>query len=352
MRDVIGKAGYRKSDLVRIGGGGDRYRVRIDAVTTLPPEKSASVEKKFRDAFPEEKLREFKLSPGGDKITLVFDKGVDPAEIERVAREAGLELRQKATLGSAEGRAASAAAGSEADDKALSAEELERCLDPVCVFGRTEDNTYDVFLKGVADNFLIALGKALPGVGAEAEEIQWVGPAVGRQLRDSGIMSLLVAMGLILVYVAFRFDLRFAPGAVLCLFHDSAITIGIFTLLRREVSLPMIAALLTIIGYSINDTIVVYDRIRENLAKLRERELSLVIDKSINETLSRTIMTALTTELAVLPILFLARGTIQNFALALTIGIVIGTYSSIYIASPLSIWIDRFILQKRRPRRA
>ena len=114
----------------------------------------------------------------------------------------------------------------------------------------------------------------------------------------------------------------------------------------------MIAALLTIIGYSINDTIVVFDRIRENLVKLRERELSLVVDKSINETLPRTIMTSLTTEIAILPILFLARGTIQNFALALTIGIVIGTYSSIYIASPLSIWIDRLVLQRRRPRHA
>jgi preprotein translocase subunit SecF len=200
----------------------------------------------------------------------------------------------------------------------------------------------------VCSSDLAALGKALTGVSVEPEEIEWVGPTVGRQLRDSGIMSLLVAMGLILVYVALRFDLRFAPGAVLCLFHDAAITIGIFTILRREVSLPMIAALLTIIGYSINDTIVVYDRIRENLAKLREKDLGVVVDRSINETLSRTIMTSLTTELAILPILFLARGTIQNFAFALTIGIVIGTYSSIYIASPLSIWVDRYVFAPRR----
>jgi preprotein translocase subunit SecF len=130
-----------------------------------------------------------------------------------------------------------------------------------------------------------------------------------------------------------------------------AITIGIYVVSRREVSLPTIAALLTIVGYSLNDTIVIFDRIRENLSKIRERDLKLVVNKSINETLSRTIMTSLTTFLAIAPILVMARGTIQNFAIALTIGILVGTYSSIYIAAPIAVWIDQKFFVERRERR-
>jgi preprotein translocase subunit SecF len=353
MREAIGKAGFKKSDLVRLGMAGDRYRVRLEAVSTLSEQESEKVRAAFGKAFEEQVLEEFKLSPGGDKIMVTFEKAVDAEAIEKTAVKAGLKLREldrEQVLFEVAGGASGD--GEEGEEKELSAEEKERCLEPVCRFGRAEDNTYEIFLQGVADSFLSTLSASLGGVSLQVESIEWVGPAVGRQLRDAGIKSILYALGLILIYVAFRFDLRFAPGAVVCLFHDVLVTIGAFVIMRREVSLPTIAALLTIIGYSLNDTIVVFDRIRENLAKIRERDLKLVVNKSINETLSRTVMTSLTTFLAILPILVLARGTIQNFAIALTIGILVGTYSSVYIAAPIAVWVDqKFFVARRQKRR-
>jgi preprotein translocase subunit SecF len=353
MREAIGKAGFKQTDLVRLGTAGDRYRVRLEAVTTLSDQESEKVRAAFAKAFEEQVLEEFKLSPGGDKIMVTFGKAVDAEEIEKTALKAGLKLRELdreqvlfEVAGGATGKQ------EEGKEKELSAEEKERCLEPVCRFGKVEDNTYEIFLQGVADSFLSTLSTSLGKISLQVESIEWVGPAVGRQLRDAGIKSILYAMGLILIYVAFRFDLRFAPGAVVCLLHDVLLTIGAFVIMRREVSLPTIAALLTIVGYSLNDTIVVFDRIRENLSKIRERDLKLVVNKSINETLSRTIMTSLTTFLAILPILILARGTIQNFAIALTIGILVGTYSSVYIAAPIAVWVDqRFFVARRQKRR-
>jgi len=355
MRETIGKAGYKQSDLVRLGTAGDRYRVRLEAVTTLSEAESKKVRATFAKTFEEQVLEEFKLSPGGDKIMVTFEKAVDTEQIEKTAVKAGLKLREldrEQVLFEVAGGTSGEEEEEEGKGKELSAEEKERCLEPVCRFGRAGDNTYEIFLQGVADTFLSTLSEALGGVSLQVESIEWVGPAVGRQLRDAGIKSILYALGLILIYVAFRFDLRFAPGAVVCLFHDVLLTIGAFVIMRREVSLPTIAALLTIVGYSLNDTIVVFDRIRENLAKIRERDLGLVVNKSINETLSRTIMTSLTTFLAILPILILARGTIQNFAIALTIGILVGTYSSVYIAAPIAVWVDqKFFVARRQKRR-
>ena len=133
------------------------------------------------------------------------------------------------------------------------------------------------------------------------ERLETVGPRVGEQLRNSGVLSLIVALLLILIYIAFRFDVRYAPGAVVALVHDVIISVGIFTVIEMEVSLPIIAALLTIVGYSLNDTIVVFDRIRENLTAIGDDDVPGVVNQSINETLSRTLMTSLTTLLAVGP---------------------------------------------------
>lgn len=180
------------------------------------------------------------------------------------------------------------------------------------------------------------------------ERMETVGSRVGEQFRNSGIKSLLIALFFIMIYVGFRFDIRYAPGAVVALIHDAAITIGFFTLTHMEVSLPIVAALLTIIGYSINDTIVVFDRIRENLESAPSDEsIEETVNRSINETLSRTIMTSLTTLLAVVAIAILGGGLIQDFAIALIVGIIVGTYSSIFIASPLMLRLDAFIKARR-----
>jgi preprotein translocase subunit SecF len=177
----------------------------------------------------------------------------------------------------------------------------------------------------------------------EVLAVEMVGPSVGAELRRKGLLALFFSLILILVYVAFRFDLSFAPGAVAALFHDVAITIGIFCILGREFTLPTIGALLTIVGYSLNDTIVVYDRIRENLRRFPQRDLGEVINVSLNETLSRTLLTSMTTLLAVVALMVLGGPIIADFALALMIGVVVGTYSSVYVASPLILSLQRWL---------
>jgi preprotein translocase subunit SecF len=167
------------------------------------------------------------------------------------------------------------------------------------------------------------------------ELVEMVGPQVGADMRQKGILSILYAMVGILIYITFRFQFRFALGAITALVHDIMITVGVFSLFGKEFTLPIIAALLTIIGYSLNDTIVVYDRIRENVRRTPKDKLSDVINTSINQTLSRTILTSGTTLLVVLCLFFLGGEVIHDFSFALLVGVIVGTYSSIYIASPI-----------------
>ena len=167
--------------------------------------------------------------------------------------------------------------------------------------------------------------------------IEFVGPNVGEELAEAGGIAIIISLFSILFYVSMRFEWRLAAGAVLSLAHDIILTIGIFSLLQIEVNLTIVAALLTVVGYSLNDTIVVYDRIRENFRKMRKGDSQEVMNASINQTLSRTLITSGTTLFVVIA-LFLKGGTmIQGFAMALLIGITVGTYSSIYVASALAL---------------
>ena len=167
--------------------------------------------------------------------------------------------------------------------------------------------------------------------------IEKVGPKIGAELSGDAVMAILSALGLILVYISIRFEFKYAVGAIAALTHDVVITLGIFSILGYEVSLAVVAAFLTIVGYSLNDTIVIFDRVRENVKALKSATLGSVINQSINESLSRTIITSLTTFFVVL-ILFLVGGeVIHSFAFAMIVGVIIGTYSSIFIASPVVI---------------
>jgi preprotein translocase SecF subunit len=167
--------------------------------------------------------------------------------------------------------------------------------------------------------------------------IEKVGPKIGAELSGDAIMAIFSALALILIYISIRFEFKFAVGAIAALGHDILITLGIFSLLDLEISLAIIAAFLTIVGYSLNDTIVIFDRIRENLKGLKNATISSVINESINQSLSRTIITSLTTLFVVL-ILYLVGGeVIHTFAFAMIIGVIIGTYSSIFVASPVVI---------------
>ncbi len=183
----------------------------------------------------------------------------------------------------------------------------------------------------------------------EIRRVEEVGPKIGRELVKGAILSVIFAFLLMGIYISWRFELKFAIGAVAALIHDVFVTVGIFSLLNVEFSLPVVAAILTLVGYSLNDTIVVFDRIRENLKLLRREKNEVIINKSINEVLSRTIITSLTT-LFVIVIIFIFGGeVIHNFAFALLIGIITGTYSSIYVASPIvAAWKEKAELMKRK----
>ncbi len=167
-----------------------------------------------------------------------------------------------------------------------------------------------------------------------------VGPQIGEELKTKGLLAIVYSLIMILIYVGLRFDYKYAPGAVLCLFHDAIITLGIFSILDKEVNIQILAAVLTIIGYSLNDTIVNFDRIRENEYVYKGKKLNFIINRSINDVLSRTLLTSATTLLAVAALYTFAGGVIEDLAFTLGIGVVVGTYSSIYVASPLVILTD------------
>ena len=197
-------------------------------------------------------------------------------------------------------------------------------------------------LKDVANQIATSLEGKFGEATVEVRRSEMVGPQVGQDLREKGIMAVVYAMIGILLYITWRFEFRFAVGAILALIHDVAITIGVFSLFGKEIDLPIIAAFLAIIGYSLNDTIIVYDRIRENMGKMSKSPFPEIVNRSINETLSRTILTSGTTLLVVLSLFVLGGGVIHNFAFALLIGVLIGTYSSIFVASPLLIFWDDY----------
>ena len=173
------------------------------------------------------------------------------------------------------------------------------------------------------------------GDSVSLSRIEFVGPQFGQELVEKGILALIYALGFVMIYVALRFEWKFGLGSVIALVHDVLITIGIFAIIQMEFSLAVLAAVLAVIGYSLNDTIVVFDRIRENFRKVRETDTVEIMNISVNQTLPRTILTSLTTLLVLFALFFFGGESLQGFSVALIIGVLIGTYSSIFIASPV-----------------
>ena len=251
-----------------------------------------------------------KFSQGGDKIAARYD--VDP-DLKQIVAQIGavgtVKLRPSAT-------------------------------NPQITNPR--DHRVEIQLQSKGDQLMDGLRKQLraSAVPDRALRVEWVGPKAGKQLRDSARNAVAISIVFIMLYLAFRFDLRFAPGVVIACLHDATIVLGVFIIFHKEVTLSTIAAVLTIVGYSMNDTVVVYDRIRENLTKHRGKTFAQIINLSVSETLSRTILTSGATMLSVLAFFIWGTGVIKDFALAMVVGIVVGTYSSIYVAAPLTEWID------------
>ena len=223
----------------------------------------------------------------------------------------------------------------------------------VQTYGTAKDLSIKVGLhpKLTQDQIRNNILKATPGgiVG----QLQFIGPEVGKQLMTNGILAILVSLLATMIYIAIRFEMRFAVSAAVALIHDPMLILGIFSFFHLEFNLIVLAAVLTVIGYSLNDTIVVYDRVRENFRKMRKVQSEEVMDVSINQTLSRTIMTSGLTLLVVVALFLFGGPVVHNFSLALIIGIVIGTYSSIYVAGALALafGLDRssLVVKKIKP---
>jgi preprotein translocase subunit SecF len=209
------------------------------------------------------------------------------------------------------------------------------------------DHKVEVQLMSKGDQLVDGLKRSLGSKAPDqALRSEWIGPRAGAQLRDSAIKSILIAIVFIMAYIAFRFDLRFSPGAIIALVHDTTATVGVLIVMGRELDLTTVAAVLTILGYSVNDTVVIYDRVRENLGKLRGATFRHLINVSTSEMLGRTILTTLTVQMSLLAFFFWGTGTLKSFALTLTIGLIFGTYSTIYIALPVTDWLDTVLFSR------
>ena len=207
--------------------------------------------------------------------------------------------------------------------------------------------SYAVITQGIQDKVERELSSRFADAKPVVERVEYVGPAVGRELQIQGFKAIVYAMLLIVVYVGLRFDFRFSPGVIIALVHDAIITLGYFAFSGREFNLTSVAVILTVVGYSVNDTVVVYDRIRENQGKLKGKRLGDLVNLSINEVLGRTFLTSFATALSLVGLLVYGVGTIFDFSAAMLIGIISGTYSTWFIAAPMTIWLEERAEKKK-----
>jgi preprotein translocase subunit SecF len=317
VRAALDKAGYPNSDVVKYYDKPNSYMIRMGTVSVITPahaEKAKAALARVGDATLAPSERGFMWSEGGDKLYLRFDKPVTPEVLTAALRSAGVPTTA------------------------------------VRQFGRAEDHAYEVTLVGLDTEVTKALNANLgAGAVARVHGVASVGAKAGKQLQLDGLRALVGAILLIVIYVAFRFDFRYGPGTIVALLHDAVITVGAFAVTYKEFSLTTLAALLTIIGFSMNDTIVVFDRIRENATRYRDRRFDRVVNQSINETLSRTILTSATVFFVTLAMNIFGTGVIRDFAFAMNVGVIVGTYSSIFIASPILIWLnDKYNQSQKR----
>jgi len=305
-------AGLHDVSVQGIGGASENsFLLRLGGVTQLTKENSVQAEAAIRALGP---IKFFHADLDNGLINFRAEQKLDPEQIKKAAEGTGTGIKEVRSLGEAQG-------------------------------GGTD---YQVVVSGMADRVFAAMRQGMEKPDFIVQRVDYVGPQVGKQLRNKGIMSLVYAMVLILIYVAFRFDFKFGPGALVAMVHDVIMVSGYFLVTRREFNLTSIAVLLTVIGYSINDTIVVYDRIREEMVRYKGKPLPEIINIAVNDTLSRTILTSGVTALSLVGLLIFGVGEIWDFAMAMLVGIIVGTYSSVYIASPLTIWLDERAAAKER----
>jgi len=281
------------------------YLIRVGRIALLTPEDVTRIVAAVKAKFPVQGQPNF--SPEiGDKIDFEFQTPPSVAELKAAVESTGVhvsEIREEAGL----------TAGS---------------------------RSFAVLTQGIQDRVEKDLLALFSNAKPQVLRVEYVGPAVGRELRNQGFKAILYAMGIIVLYVGLRFDFRFSPGVIIALVHDAIITLGFFAFSGREFNLVSVAVILTVVGYSVNDTVVVYDRIRENQTKLKGKKLADIVNISINEVLGRTFLTSFATALSLVGLLIFGVGTIFDFAMAMAIGIISGTYSTWFIAAPMTIWLE------------
>jgi preprotein translocase subunit SecF len=330
LRSAIEAGGFAHPDVIPVATtkGKDRYLIRVQEVSVLSEAQRNRVHRALcqGENLPQEECpearqaSEVKFSPGGDKISVRFRAPPDLEWIkQRLHGIPGVELRAGAN-------------------------------NPLLQNAR--DNKVEVQLKSKGDQLMDALRS---GLGADTVpeaplRVEWIGPKAGAQLRDGALRAIAISIVFIMAYIAFRFDLRFAPGAVFALVHDTVSTVGVLILLGKELNLTTVAAILTILGYSVNDTVTVFDRVRENMGRLRGASFPHLINVSLSEMLDRTVITGGTGIISLLCFFIWGTGALKEFALTLIIGILLGLYSSLYVALPFTEWLDRRFFSKIAPK--
>jgi preprotein translocase subunit SecF len=326
LRQAVVRAGFASPGVIRVDDPKhpNRYLIRVEEVSTISLAKQTEIESALclnvtepsATCPAERQATEVRFSPGGDKISVRYQNTPDLDWVKQsITPIKGIVLRPGEH-------------------------------NPMLQNAR--DNKVEIQLMSKGDQLMTGLKQ---GLGADvvpdsALRTEWIGPRASAQLRDSAIKSIAISIVFIMVYIAFRFDLRFAPGGVVALTHDALGTIGILIVLGKEINLTTIAAALTVVGYSVNDTVIVYDRVRENLGKLRGTSFFQLINISTSEMLGRTLLTSSTVIISLLAFFIWGTGELKDFSLALVIGVVLGTYSSIYVALPLTEWLDHALFSK------
>jgi preprotein translocase subunit SecF len=296
--------------------------IRTPRFSALRPEVAAKAKADFVAKFGENVVTRANWS--GDRLLVRSKRMITNQEAAPVFTAAGLEL------------------------KPWTEEDAER-------FALPDEGTQEYSLQfavwGLDRQFEQLLESKLEGIDVLVPQSYGVGAKAGDKLRDDAAKSIIYAMFLIMLYLAFRFDIRYAPGAAFATLHDTVMVIGVFAVTWTDVSLVSVAGLLTVIGYSVNDTVVVFDRIRENQAKLKDKKIERIVDISINEMLVRTILTSCTVFATTLIMNIFGTGVVKEFAFAMNVGVVVGSYSSIFLAAPVFMWISKKYYSGAGPRR-
>ncbi|MCX4244638.1 protein translocase subunit SecF [Paraliomyxa miuraensis] len=318
VRGALDELGYEGSSAVEVPDRANEVLVRIKETISIDDATLQTCEAAV-ESVGDATLLDFTHPEGGSKLFLQFD-------IEPNYREVGRLLGAAGCQGAAD---KGAGVGMQIPSAGDGAEPREAFPVEVALVGIGAKVRDDLETK-------LGAGSIVDIVGAES-----VGSKVGDQLQTDGIKSMLFAIGFIFLYVMLRFDLRFAPGGIVALCHDAFLVVGAFALTGKEFNLQTIAAILTVIGYSINDTIVVFDRVRERVALHRDEPIEITTNAALNDTLSRTLLTSVTTLMVVAATYVLGSGPIKDFSFALIVGLLVGTYSSLYIATPVFLWVNR-----------